>query len=372
MGSYVLKVREQNLISKALWHLNDSNGDLEGVQDFCRRIREIAGGDFMVLTVPDAENPTELRWLETLCRPPLVKLFPEEVAANDFVFAEAMNRQGMVVRDQEMMSRRLLRRTWLYSRGVDTGCRIERVQAWITVAKDGLVVGGAMHRSDDVEFQERERMILEQVIHPLHKVLARSIRLVMAQKRSYRAKELMGEASVLFDCKGKELARTSKVKSIIRNWFAADELDGTGLPEKIVNELHSRMALQAIECDDAKPWVRRKEIEMLRVLFKPLLKGDWEVVFEELGKRIELPLDFKETYGLTDKNVETLLVILNHPHAAKKTLAQIMDCSFNVTHARIRSLLENLGEMTMNGIWRPIHKADIPDIVERFRRDRMR
>ncbi len=222
---------------------------LQAARSF-RELTEIApdvltpalGADRAVFTLIDSSGPVpEARWFPVN--------FPDQwfgeyeaIAPHDFVRDATLARPGVVMTDEQMVSRRTFEANPMVHRARDLGLDLRHALA-VALPVDAEWLGGiAVFRGKTKAFGARERALLNDVLPVLREALRTCALLERAGEKANLLEHLFnmtGEGVVAFSEGGRELFRTAAAVKLLDRWFPHQRRPG--LPARIDDMLRKTL-----------------------------------------------------------------------------------------------------------------------------------
>lgn len=307
---------------KAALDLREALGSALDIQLVLERayppLLRLVDADCAALGVSSSSEAEDFEWLVAGLPNSFFSAYAE-MAPHDFVRDAVVKRPNVVLRDQEMISRRRLETNFMYQRAREVGAPLEQVMAvMLHVASQ---TGGAwqsglsVYRDRRRAFGARERARLQDVTPALVNAV-RNCRLFGAaatwQSAMSAALEDRGAAAILAAARGVEVARTAKAATLIERWFAPHERRAGRLPPPLAAPIE-----QARAHGEASPapwtWSRRKAGASLAVSALAVPAGvhgqaRWLLLLQELPRELPVPAAWRHV--LTPAEVAVCAAVL--------------------------------------------------------------
>jgi DNA-binding CsgD family transcriptional regulator len=242
-----------------------------------------------------------------------------EMAPHDFVRDAVAKRPNVVLRDQEMISRRRLEANMMYHRARELGAPLEQVMAVMlhvgatahaSHTASGWQSGLSVYRDLRRPFRARERAALQDATPALVNAV-RNCRLFGAaaswQAATSAVLEHRAAAAILVAPRAVEVARTQRAAAFVERWFEPHERRPGRLPGPLAAAIEHAEAR-----DDAAPapwsWSRRNGDAMLVASVVALpAEGEgharWMVLLQELPRALTMPSAWRDALTAAEATV---------------------------------------------------------------------
>jgi DNA-binding CsgD family transcriptional regulator len=246
--------------------------------------------DYGAVGVSASGRPEDFEWSVAELPDAFFAAYPE-MAAHDFVRCSVARRPNVVLRDQDMVSRRELEANPMYRRAREVGAPLEQVMAVMLHIDDRWQSGLSLYRERRRVFTRAERALLQRLTPALASAV-RNCHLFGAAADWKSALDTLIESHsvsillVAFD--GKEVARSAGVTRLLDRWFSPHERRGAHLPAPLAS------VFEAARLGGAPVAWRQRSAEMtLEVGVLPLTgssgRARWLLRFEERPASLSLP-----------------------------------------------------------------------------------
>lgn len=323
--------RQESLVHEALASSLDLAAVLAEVHPALRRLVPADAGAVGVFEAGAAAPPT---WFaEDLPRAYFAAY--GDLGDGDFVRSAVASQPGVVLRDQEMITRPELERHVLYHRAREVGAPLEQVMAVMLHADHQGASGLALYRERRRPFSARDRSVLQRWAP----ALAQTIRHCLLHARVARqaaAFDALNEArqlpTMLVGRQGEPVQMTAAAEATLAAWFSPDEQDAGPLPRPLT----AHLAAMTDDLAGPAPWRRRLGGRLLEISFLPLRGATpgWLLVFEVRHR----PL-WCET--LTSRQRQVFHGLINGWD--NQLLADELQCSVETIKKHVGHILERAG-----------------------------
>jgi DNA-binding NarL/FixJ family response regulator len=261
------KARGSADVRRAALDLREALGSALDIEVVLRRayppLLRLLDADAAALGVSATGQPTDFAWLVADLPSAFFASYPE-MAAHDFVLAAVTKSPNVVLRDQEMISRRALERNPMYHRARELGAPLEQVMAVMLHVDNRWTSGLAVYRDRQRPFCGRTRRALQEATPALANAVRNCRLFAGAADWEAALRTLLDDrqaAVLLLDAPATERARTPRAAALIERWFAPHERRAGQLPAP----------LAALARGEAAPtWRRSDEEATLTVSLLPL------------------------------------------------------------------------------------------------------
>jgi DNA-binding CsgD family transcriptional regulator len=189
-----------------------------------------------------------------------------EMATHDFV-RTALDQKptGVVLRDQEMIARRVLEQNPLYLRAHELGAPLEQVMAVMLHSDERWQSGLSLYRDRTRPFSDAEQARLQRITPALVNAVRNCHEFGVAADWKLALERLLEDpavAVVLATSNGSELGRSEKASVLLSRWFDPQRRCGSQLPRALVDALR-----QATSSMAPPTWTTRRAPLRLDVSF---------------------------------------------------------------------------------------------------------
>ncbi|WP_437731160.1 helix-turn-helix transcriptional regulator [Sorangium sp. So ce1335] len=328
-------------ISTALVAVRDVN-DLLG--DAFSLLLPLVGADCAALATTSPERGAKLDWVEK----GLPKAFfgaYERMESSDFVLTAVQSSPGVVLRDDQMIDRKALRRNELYQWSRELGVPIERVMAVMLPVGAGFQSGLSLYRARPRPFSLRDQAVLQDLTRSISHAVRNCWLSAQAARWSRVLDALLEEgthAIVLVRSSGRVLDQTAQAAGLLHRWFVpAERMDGR-LPGPLLAELAKAQAARRAGAEGARPWKKARNGASLRVRFlalsEPMGEPSWALVLREVPDILPVPK------ALAGKLTECERAVAARAGRGwdDKTIAQAMKNAPGTVKKQLRSIYSKL------------------------------
>jgi DNA-binding CsgD family transcriptional regulator len=282
----------------------------------------LVDADCAALGVSGSDHAEDFEWLVAGLPNSFFAAYAD-MAPHDFVRDAVMKRPNVVLRDQEMISRRRLETNFMYRRAREVGAPLEQVMAVMlhvgtaAASQSGGTwqSGLSVYRDRRRPFGARERALLQEVTPALVNAVS-NCRLFGAaatwQSAMSAALEDRGAAAILASARGVEVARTPAAAALMERWFAPHERRPGRLPPPLAAPIE-----QARVRGEASPapwtWSRRNadaSVAVSAVAVPAASHGHarWLLLLQELPRELPVPAAWRQ--ALTPAEVAVCAAVL--------------------------------------------------------------
>ncbi|WNG39634.1 helix-turn-helix transcriptional regulator [Archangium violaceum] len=311
-------------------------------------LARLVQADSMALCVFRPGLPVSYDWMMTKVPPAFFADYPEWVkVGEDFVLRSVLTSPNEVMRDTEMVPRKVLEGSLMYRRSRELGIPLEQVMAVLMGTHGQGYHGGlSLYRERRRPFSERQKVLLQDVTPRLARVLRNC---QMYSEMAFRGQLLevisrtQGAAILVLAPPSTEVMRTELVTSILDRWFPSSR-QGTSL---LPRELMERLALLELGNAgvEADTWVRvdRDNARSLKVTFVQLPEQDrrrlWALFFKEVSHMIPLPAAWCSR--LTSREAEVVSCVLKGWDI--ELIASELICKKETVKKHLQRIFDKLG-----------------------------
>jgi DNA-binding CsgD family transcriptional regulator len=272
--------------------------------------------DSVALCVSKPGRSPEYDWMVTEMLAGLFADYPE-LAADDFVRGAVVRHPNVVLRDTEMLPRKMLERSQWYRHCRDLGMPLEHVMSVLLDMNHGWHGGLTLYRERRWPFSERDRALL-QWLTPFLARTVRNCRMFSAVAARDDLLEALsrkrGIACLVVTPPSTQVMRTSHATALLEKWFTPSERRPSGLPQELAEHLAWLVRVTGQMELGADTWERTGRGLRLRVTFVPLPEQDgqrlWALVLEEIWHAIPIPADWRLL--LTKRQADTVECVLRN------------------------------------------------------------
>jgi DNA-binding NarL/FixJ family response regulator len=250
----------------------------------------LAPADYGALGVSPSARPEEFEWTVAELPAAFFAAYPD-MAAHDFVRKSVATRPNVVLRDQDMVSRRELEKNMMYRRAREVGAPIEQVMAVMLHVDDRWQSGFSLYRERRRPFSASERARLQRVTPALTNAVRNCHLFGLAADWKLALERLLqssAAAILLASDDATEVTRSQGATQFLERWFERNECRGKRLPEALAAVLKA-----AAITGTPAVWRQGDRDLTLQVSFLPLTGhfGDarWMLRFEEHSDALAVP-----------------------------------------------------------------------------------
>lgn len=301
--------------------------------------------DSVALCVSKPGRSPDYDWMVTEMLAGLFADYPE-LAADDFVRGAVVRHPNVVLRDTEMLPRKMLERSQWYQHCRGLGMPLEHVMSVLLDMNHGWHGGLTLYRARPEPFSDRDRAML-QWLTPFLARTVRNCRLfgaVAARRDMLEAlSRQQGTACLVVAPPSTEVMRTSEATALLERWFSPSELGPSGLPLELAEQLEWLVRVTGELGLGADTWERTRKGLRLRVTFVPLpeQRGQrlWALVLQEVWHSIPLPTDWRLL--LSEREADAVECVLRNWD--NKLIAEHLVVKLNTVKVHLRNAFPKLG-----------------------------
>jgi DNA-binding CsgD family transcriptional regulator len=207
-------------------------------------LTQLVPADYGALGVSASGQPKDFQWAVAELPEAFFAAYPE-MAAHDFVRSSVARRPNIVLRDEEMVSRRELEKNPMYRRAREVGAPLEQVMAVMLHVEDGWQGGLSLYRERRRPFSRDEQALLQQVTPALANAVRNCHAFGVAADWKTALERLLDSqaASILLVAQdGREVARSAGLTRVLDRWFAPHEHRGGYLPAPLATCFEAALA----------------------------------------------------------------------------------------------------------------------------------
>lgn len=255
-------------------------------------LQSVVGADHVALAVSRPGSRYDYEWLNTT----LPEAFLGGYAAfahRDFVRKAVAQAPNVVMRDQQMLSRKALERHLVYRHAKQSGARLEQVMAVMLAHEHSWSSGLSLYRSRKLPFSDTDASILQLLVPQICHAVQNS-----RTHQQLTTEALLGPTAraadipiVWVSASLREVTRTPAATRLLEQYFRRDELHApglNGLPDGLLTPLRE-YAQRPDPVRVVRPWHRSDHLSCLhaRYLRVPGTPG-WAIVLYVTGLAPEL------------------------------------------------------------------------------------
>lgn len=303
-------------------------------------LTRLVPADYGALGVSASGRPEDFQWTVAELPEAFFAAYPE-MAGHDFVRSAVAERPNVVLRDEEMVSRRDLETNPMYRRAREVGAPLEQVMAVMLHVDDRWQSGLSLYRERRKPFSCDERALLQQVTPALANAV-RNCHLFGAATDWKSALDTLLESDaasiLLLACDGREVGRSAGVHSLLSRWFNPHELRGAHLPTPLASGFET-----AVAGGPPISWQRRAGDTTLEVTLVALAghsgRARWMLRFEERSGSLRLPPSWQRV--LTTREQQVAAAVLRGWD--NRLIAAELGCAEGTVKRHLQSIFTKLG-----------------------------
>jgi DNA-binding CsgD family transcriptional regulator len=303
-------------------------------------LTRLAPADYGALGVSPSARPEAFEWTVAELPAAFFAAYPEMVA-HDFVRSSVAKKPNVVIRDQEMVSRRELENNMMYRRAREVGAPIEQVMAVMLHVDDRWQSGLSLYRERRRPFSVAERARLQRVTPALANAVRNCHLFGLATEWKLALEQLIENSRVavlLVSHDASEVARSPGATRLMDGWFDRHERRGSRLPEVLASVLQA-----AVRAGAPASWSKVGAGSTLEVSFLPLTGnfGDarWMLRLEEQPDALCLPEHWRAL--LTQREQEVTGGVLQGWD--NRLIGEQLGCTVATVKRHLQSIFEKLG-----------------------------
>jgi DNA-binding CsgD family transcriptional regulator len=207
-------------------------------------LTRLVPADYGALGVSPSGQPEDFQWSVAELPEAFFAAYPE-MAAHDFVRSSVAREPNVVLRDQEMVSRRELEQNPMYRRAREVGAPLEQVMAVMLHIDDRWQSGLSLYRDRRRPFSRKERALLQQVTPALANAVRNCHLFGIAADWQGALDSLIESPAIsilLVAHDGREVARSAGVTRLLDRWFTPHERRGGRLPAPLADFCEAALA----------------------------------------------------------------------------------------------------------------------------------
>lgn len=305
---------------------------------------QLVPADYGALGISASGRTEDYEWIVARIPPAFFAAYPE-MAPHDFVRTSVLKQPNVVLRDEEMVSRRDLETNVMYRRAREVGVPLEQVMAVMLHVDDRWQSGLSLYRETKRPFSDGERAALQRVTPAIVNAV-RSCHLFSAAADWGAALEALlldrDASMVLAAPAGLEVARTAGATPLLERWFTPCERRAGRLPDPLAAVL-AEVASAAPGKAALARWTKSRADVTLEVSFVPLAgspgKARWMLSLEERLHAVPLPLTWLALLTPREHEVSSAVV----KGWDNKLIAGELGCSVRTVKKHMTSIFDKLG-----------------------------
>jgi DNA-binding CsgD family transcriptional regulator len=303
-------------------------------------LTRLVPADYGALGVSASGRPEDFHWTVAELPDAFFAAYPE-MAAHDFVRSAVAARPNVVLRDEEMVSRRELESNPMYRRAREVGAPLEQVMAVMLHVDERWQSGLSLYRERRRPFTCDERALLQQVTPALANAV-RNCHLFGAATDWKSALDTLLESQavsiLLVASDGQEVGRSAGVTRLLSRWFSPHELRGAYLPTPLASGFES-----AVAGGPPITWQKRAGDTTLEVSLVALTghagRARWMLRFEERPASLRLPPSWQRV--LTPREQQVTAAVLQGWD--NRLIAAELGCAEATVKRHLQSIFAKLG-----------------------------
>ncbi|QRN95695.1 helix-turn-helix transcriptional regulator [Archangium violaceum] len=313
---------------------------------------ELVSADHAAWCVSRPGRFSEYEWVMTDRLAAFLARYPE-MAGDDFVRGSVVHQPNVVLRDSQMAPREVLTRSRSYQLCRELDTPLEHVMSVRLDMRQDWHGGLTVYREQRMEFSEREQARLQSVTPVLARTV-RNCRMFSGVATHGPLPEALLQQQrmecLVLTPKGKEVLRTARVTSLLRDWFSPSELGSSGLPREWVEWLLWLVRLADAGESGSDIWERHRGDQTLRVTFVRMPDRDgrrlWTLVLDAIQYAIPVPASWSPP--LTPREMEVASYVLqNHDD---ESIAAQLEISQKTAKTHVKNIFRKL---------RPVNRAEL-------------
>lgn len=269
-----------------------------------------------------------------------------EMIEHDFLLTETLKQPNVVLRDQQMSTRRDFDRNPFVLRAGEVGAPIHQVMAVSLIIADVGMCGLALYRDRARPFAKREQRMLQQLT-PAFANTVRNCRLFGASERRSRLLDTLLEdhrrGVVFLKPPAREVERTPAATALLDAWFGPAGRSGGGLPQVLLDVLDRAVAAWTKGVVGPWFWKRDGQAADLMVEIHQFPEPDggrsWALMLRERSHGPSVPAAWNKRLTKREREV-VAKVILGWEN---RLIAGDLDCSTRTVEKHVESILDKLG-----------------------------
>ncbi|CAM4074964.1 helix-turn-helix transcriptional regulator [Corallococcus exiguus] len=306
---------------------------------------ELVQADAMALCLMHVAPKADFRWY--VPGHPLRIL--DEYASlidHDFLRAPIFARPNVPVRDTQLLTRGEYERTLIYQRSQELDPRFEHIMAVLLHIRPGLVAALALYRNRRRAFTTENAAVLSS----LNPHLVNAVRNCSDVQTLMTGASLLEElyrrndsAFLVVENSSKEAMRSEHAAALLDRWFTRSDLDSSGLPRALKEQLDALVALGADARLGNTRWVSNHQDgnRTCRFVELPTEEGPrrWALLLNETPHSIPLPAEME--CELTTREVTVAKCLLRNRN--NEQIADELDLSVLTVKTHVRNIFDKLG-----------------------------
>ncbi|WP_309894156.1 helix-turn-helix transcriptional regulator [Archangium sp.] len=309
------------------------------------RLCQLLPADSVALCVSKPGRSPDYDWMVTEMLAGLFADYPE-LAADDFVRGAVVRHPNVVLRDTEMLPRKMLERSQLYRHCRELGMPLEHVMSVLLDMNHGWHGGLTLYRERPRPFSERDRALCQWLTPFLARTVRNCRMFGHVEARGDLLKALskqQGLECLVVAPPSTEVMRTSRATELLEKWFTPSERSPSGLPQELAEHLAWLVRETGELGLGADTWERTRKNLRLRVTFVQLPEQDgqrlWALVLQEVWHAIPLPAQWRLL--LTERQADTVECLLRNWDNA--LIAEHLGLTEGTVKVHLREVFRKLG-----------------------------
>ncbi len=336
---------ELELRDRVICALNSSLSFPQVLEAAREPLLELAQADAAALCLMRVVPSLGFQWHVPGHRIPLLDAY-DGVSDHDFVRGPIFARPGVVLRDQEMLSRAEYEHSLLYQHSRELGMGLDRVMAVLLPIRPDYFGAFALYRTRPRSFSSRCATALSS----LTEHLMNSVRNCSDAQALTTGARLLEElynhpdtGFLIVEPPSRVVLRSRRADSLLEKWFTPSDLDSSGLPERFREQLNALVRTDADSRLGKNVWVSLHidAYRVVRFIELPAPEGprQWALVMNELPMSIPLPAEMRRT--LTPREADVARCLLRN--RSNEQIADELALSCHTVKTHVRNLFKKLG-----------------------------
>jgi DNA-binding CsgD family transcriptional regulator len=344
-GSMNFSIPELELRDRVISALNSSLSFPQVLEAARAPLLELAQADSMALCLMRLTPSLDFQWHVPGHRIPLLDEYAG-VSDHDFVRGPIFARPGVVIRDQEMLSREEYEHSVLYQRSRELGMGLDRVKAVLLPIRPDFFGALALYRTRRRAFPSRSAA----AVTSLTAHLVNSVRNCSDVQALTTGARLLEElyrhpdtGFLIVEPPSRVVLRSRRADALLEKWFSPSDFDASGLPERLRTQLNALVRMDADSRLGKNVWVSLHidAYRVVRFIELPAAEGprQWALVMNELPISIPLPVEMRRK--LTPREAEIARLLLRN--RSNEQIAEELEITFLTAKTHVRNVFNRLG-----------------------------
>lgn len=302
----------------------------------------LVDADYGAVALAGLERDAVPDWVVQKHLPPAFLSAYLEMIEHDFLLSETLKQPNVVLRDDQMSTRRDFVRNPFVLRAREVGAPINQVMAVSLIIEGVGMCGLALYRERARPFTQHEQRMLQRIA-PAFADAVRNGRQFGAASRRSRVLDVLledkGWALAIVRPPDREIERSAAADALLTAWFEPVERSGGRLPHALLDQLRGAVARHERGVAGPWRWTKPRHDADLVVEMRPVGDGTWAIFFEERSRRPTLPPEWEPLLTPRQREVAEKVICGWESHL----IAAELGCSPRTVDTHVKDICDRLG-----------------------------